>query len=176
MRITGGSLKGKILKAKFPDHVRPTTDFSRESLFNFLANHIELHDAAVLDLYSGSGIMALEFLSRGCAFVTSVDLDPDNHKIYKQIAQDWNLNKQWQPIKIPVEVFLRKPPNKLFQLAFADPPYHMPNIQNLPSAIFPLLEPNGWLVLEHKPGLIFPQKSIENRQYGSASFTIFAKP
>ncbi len=78
MRVTGGELKGRQLLPGFANHVRPSTDRVRESLFNSLQNQINLAETTVLDLFSGSGIIALEFLSRYTASVTSVDLDKKN--------------------------------------------------------------------------------------------------
>ncbi|MBM3399281.1 MAG: 16S rRNA (guanine(966)-N(2))-methyltransferase RsmD, partial [Bacteroidetes bacterium] len=78
MRITGGKLKGQLLKGGFASHVRPTTDFVREALMNYLSSHYEIPGADVLDLFSGSGIIALEFLSRGAGSVVSLDIDTKN--------------------------------------------------------------------------------------------------
>ncbi len=175
MRITGGFLKGRPLKFRFPDHVRPTTDFSRESLFNYLSNHFSIEKMNVLDLFSGSGIMALEFISRGSPKVLSVDSDPKNHKIYQQISSEWRLNEIWENKKNKVEDFISKSPIEAFSVIFADPPYDMPNIQNLPNLCMPLLKDEGIMILEHKPDLVFPIKFTVQKQYGSSAFTIFAK-
>jgi 16S rRNA (guanine(966)-N(2))-methyltransferase RsmD len=94
MRVTGGSLKGRIIPSNFANHVRPSTDRVRESLFNSLDHQKGIADAHVLDLFSGSGIIALEFLTREAQSVFSIDLDKKNIAHQKHIAQTWNL-PQW---------------------------------------------------------------------------------
>jgi 16S rRNA (guanine966-N2)-methyltransferase len=84
MRITGGELKSRIIPANFANHVRPSTDRVRESLFNTVNHQKGIQDAQVLDLFSGSGIIALEFLSRGAAQVISIDKDKKN--IFHQLS------------------------------------------------------------------------------------------
>ena len=82
MRITGGNLKGWVIPAKFASHVRPSTDRMRESLFNSLIHQVGIEGKTVLDLFSGSGIIAAEFLSRGAEAVVSVDMDGKNINCY----------------------------------------------------------------------------------------------
>jgi 16S rRNA (guanine966-N2)-methyltransferase len=73
MRIIGGRLKGLRLNPPNNLPVRPTTDLAKEALFNILLNQVEFEDITVLDLFSGTGNISLEFASRGAAQVTSVD-------------------------------------------------------------------------------------------------------
>ena len=76
MRITGGTWRGRRLPDLKGFQGRPTTDFGREGLFNLLSSRVDVVDAQVLDLFSGTGMVALEFLSRGAASVTSVERRP----------------------------------------------------------------------------------------------------
>ncbi|MBU3743648.1 MAG: hypothetical protein FGM61_03750 [Sediminibacterium sp.] len=205
MRITGGELKGRQLLPGFANHVRPSTDRVRESLFNSLQNQINLSETTVLDLFSGSGIIALEFLSRYTASVTSVDLDKKNIAYQKHIRQEWKIIHQklsqktthshdgnatmensttpmaisgsWEIIMADIWKFIPKV-NEKFDVIFADPPYHMPNVQQLPSLLLPLLNPqnpDALLLFEHKPQLQFP--SINTPQavkvYGSSIISFF---
>src|ERR1700748_2369575 len=73
MRIIGGRLRGLRLNPPNNLPVRPTTDMAKESLFNILQNKIEFEDIRVLDLFSGTGNISMEFASRGAAQVISVD-------------------------------------------------------------------------------------------------------
>ena len=91
MRITGGELKSRIIPAQFAKHVRPSTDRVRESLFNALNHQKGISETRVLDLFAGSGIIALEFLSRGATQVISIDNDKKNITHQKQIKQSWEL-------------------------------------------------------------------------------------
>ena len=187
MRVTGGSLKGRIIPSNFADHVRPSTDRVRESLFNSLDHQKGIADANVLDLFSGSGIIALEFLTREAQSVFSIDLDKKNIAHQKHIAQTWNL-PQWHiatgnaltPIqtltKNRLQGFEADEPKPQFDIIFADPPYAMPDIQGLHGLLYPLLLPGGWLIIEHKPQLVFAEQEFLKKEYGSTTMTIFAKP
>jgi 16S rRNA (guanine966-N2)-methyltransferase len=180
MRITGGELKSRIIPANFANHVRPSTDRVRESLFNTVNHQKGIQDAQVLDLFSGSGIIALEFLSRGAAQVISIDKDKKNIFHQKHIKQSWEL-RSWSIVTgdaLSVEKTLEKSGQPLpeFDIIFADPPYDMPNIQGLVSILMPLLADQGWLIVEHKPQLVFAEQELLKKEYGSTTMTIFAKP
>lgn len=73
MRIIGGKYKGRNFNLPKGLPVRPTTDFAKEGLFNILNNRIDLEGANLLDLFSGTGHISLEFASRGAGTVTAVD-------------------------------------------------------------------------------------------------------
>jgi 16S rRNA (guanine(966)-N(2))-methyltransferase RsmD len=187
MRITGGQLKGRFIPAKFAHHVRPSTDRVRESLFNSLEHQKGISETHVLDLFSGSGIIALEFLSRNAHEVYSIDLDKKNTEHQKTIAKEWDLQRWYiaSGNALTAEQTLTK--NKLFQtqglevlpkfdFIFADPPYGMANIQGLPKMLIPLLAEDGWLIIEHKPQLVFAEQELLKKEYGSTTMTIFALP
>ena len=73
MRIISGKYGRRRFDVPTNITARPTTDMARENLFNVLGNIIDLEDKTVLDLFAGTGAMSFEFLSRGCAHVTSVE-------------------------------------------------------------------------------------------------------
>lgn len=203
MRVTGGELKGRQLLPGFANHVRPSTDRVRESLFNSLQNQINLAETSVLDLFSGSGIIALEFLSRYTASVTSVDLDKKNIAYQKNIRQEWRIPHEklslksnhitdksitiptassasvgnWEIIMADIWKYIPKVTDT-YDVIFADPPYHMPNVQQLPSLLLPLLNPqnaDAVLLFEHKPQLQFPASSTPQsvKNYGSSIISFF---
>ncbi len=203
MRVTGGELKGRQLLPGFANHVRPSTDRVRESLFNSLQNQINLAETSVLDLFSGSGIIALEFLSRYTASVTSVDLDKKNIAYQKNIRQEWRIPHEklslksnltadksnsipttssaavgnWEIIMADIWKYIPKVTDT-YDVIFADPPYHMPNVQQLPSLLLPLLNPqnaDAVLLFEHKPQLQFPSSSTPQsvKNYGSSIISFF---
>ncbi len=203
MRVTGGELKGRQLLPGFANHVRPSTDRVRESLFNSLQNQINLAETSVLDLFSGSGIIALEFLSRYTASVTSVDLDKKNIAYQKNIRQEWRIAHEklslksnltadksisipttssaavgnWEIIMADIWKYIPKVTDT-YDVIFADPPYHMPNVQQLPSLLLPLLNPqnaDAVLLFEHKPQLQFPSSSTPQsvKNYGSSIISFF---
>jgi 16S rRNA (guanine(966)-N(2))-methyltransferase RsmD len=179
MRVTGGNLTSRIIPAQFANHVRPSTDRVRESLFNTLNHQKGISETQILDLFSGSGIVALEFLSRGATQVISIDKDKKNITHQKKIKQSWELNS-WAIAMgdaLTVEKTLEKCGLQmpLFDIIFADPPYDMPNIQGLVSILMPLLADQGWLIIEHKPQLVFAEQELLKKEYGSTTMTIFAK-
>ena len=71
MRIIGGNLKGKRLSSIRGNRIRPTADRIRESIFNILSDRVQ--GATVLDLFAGTGALAIEALSRGAAFAVLID-------------------------------------------------------------------------------------------------------
>lgn len=179
MRITGGSLKSRPIPTQFSSHVRPSTDRVRESLFSFLAIHKGIDGASILDAFSGSGIIGLEFISRDASQVMSIDIDRKNTKHQLVICQTWDI-KNWRIVEgnaIATPAILKKNGLSIpaFDIIFADPPYDMPNIQALYDIYMPLLFVGGWLIIEHKPQLIFPQLPHLKKEYGSTSMTIFAR-
>lgn len=171
MRITGGTLKGQLLKGGFASHVRPTTDFVREALMNYLSHRYEIDGADVLDLFSGSGILALEFLSRGAAAVLSVDKDTKNIRYQQEIRKEKNLTG-WQISKGDAFKALEGEA-PLYDIVFADPPYDLPALVQLPELAMKRLKPGGVFVLEHRPGMVFTTAPAEIRKYGSSAISIF---
>lgn len=171
MRITGGKLKGQLLKGGFASHVRPTTDFVREALMNYLSSHYEIPGADVLDLFSGSGIIALEFLSRGAGSVVSLDIDTKNIWYQQEIQKEKNLTT-WQVLRGDVFKFLEGIEPK-FDIVFADPPYDLSVLVRLPELAVARLKPGGVFVLEHRPGMVFTTTPFEIRKYGSSAIGIF---
>ena len=171
MRVTGGQFKGHPLPMKFASHVRPSTDKMRESMFNMLANQLYFEELSVLDLFSGSGIIALEFLSRGAKEVVSVDLDGKNIQHQKKIREEKHC-QQWEIVKADVFKYLQNSPKK-YDLIFADPPYAMPNLQNLVSMVRPHLIDGGIFLFEHQPRLVFDPPPTREKDYGSSKLSIF---
>jgi 16S rRNA (guanine(966)-N(2))-methyltransferase RsmD len=173
MRVTGGNLKGFQLNFGFAEHVRPSTDFMREGIFNFLMHEKGIENMEVLDLFSGSGIVSLEFLSRDANSVLSVDADIKNVKFQQKIKKEHQL-ESWEIIKDDVFKFLNNN-SKTFDLVFADPPYDLPNIQNITKMVFQFLNVGGIFIFEHKPELVLTQDFKWKKQYGHASCSIFVR-
>ena len=75
MRIISGKYKGRHFDIPRSFKARPTTDFAKENLFNILNNMVDFEEIKALDLFSGTGSISLELLSRGCQEVTSIEMD-----------------------------------------------------------------------------------------------------
>ena len=174
MRIIAGKYRGKKIIAPKNLPVRPTTDQAKESLFNILQNRYTFEELEVLDLFSGTGNLSYEFLSRGVSKVVAVDANFACVTFQKRIKTELNL-ENFEPRKGDV---LRALPSILqkFDLIFADPPYQMKEIGELPELILSsnILKPDGILILEHGPQTQYEDpRLIEHRKYGNVNFSFF---
>ncbi len=125
MRIIGGTLKGRVLKAPASDAIRPTSDRLRETLFNILAHkHSEsLGGTAVIDLFAGTGAMGLEALSRGAHKVLFVDDGTEARALIRANVETLGLGGQTRIFRRDARKLGAAPPGESFALAFLDPPY-----------------------------------------------------
>jgi len=175
MRIIGGSLKGLRLNPPKNLPVRPTTDLAKEALFNILQNRIDFEDMRVLDLFSGTGNISMEFASRGAAQVVAVDRSIHCVNYLKDISRQHGLTN----IKVFKEDVLKylQFENEQYELIFADPPYDLNKIPEIPKIIFDknLLLPGGLLIIEHQSmqNLSNHPAFAEQRKYGHSSFSFF---
>ncbi|MDO8999120.1 MAG: RsmD family RNA methyltransferase [Bacteroidota bacterium] len=175
MRIINGTHQGRVIKVPKGLPVRPTTDFAKEGLFNILNNKINYDETKVLDLFSGTGHISLEFASRGSTDILSVD---GNFKCVGFLrATSKELKFNIDAVKSDVFDFL-KHCNQKFDLIFADPPYELENIPTIHQLVFDkqLLNPNGWLIIEHGPRTNLEALSnfVQKRSYGNVNFSFFA--
>lgn len=121
MRIISGKFKGRALKSFTGPHIRPTTDRVKESLFNILQGYIE--DARILDLFSGTGNLSLEAVSRGASYVESVEKHPVSIKIINENIKLLGVDREMRVLKQDVFEYLRKNTAEPFDVIFIDPPF-----------------------------------------------------
>lgn len=179
MRIISGKHKGRRLTAPKNLPVRPTTDQAKEGLFNILWNLYDFEDLSILDLFSGTGNIAFEFLSRGSTDITAVDQNFGCLKFIKKTSDelDGNINT----IKSDVFAYLKKTATK-HDLIFADPPYNFSDDQfeELAQLVFErrFLNDNGLLIIEHskRTNLSEMKNFSEARHYGNSAFSFFRGP
>lgn len=175
MRIIGGTLKGLRLNPPKNLPVRPTTDMAKEALFNILLNQVDFDGLRILDLFSGTGNISLEFASRGAEKVVSVDRSIQCVHYLKDTARQHKL-EQIQVFKDDVFKYLQLETDQ-FDLIFADPPYDLNRIPEISKIIFNknLLAPGGLLIVEHQSlqNLSNNPAFIEQRKYGHSSFSFF---
>jgi 16S rRNA (guanine(966)-N(2))-methyltransferase RsmD len=175
MRIVSGEFKGKHFAPPKNFTARPTTDFAKESLFNIINNHFDFEDIAVLDLFSGTGSISFEFASRGCQNIQLVELNAHHLTFIKKVIFELEL-KQIKPIRLNAFRFIESTPSK-YDIIFADPPYDMRGIAEIPETVFSrnLLNENGWLIVEHskQTNLSKLPNFSEVRSYGSVHFSFF---
>ncbi len=175
MRIIGGSLKGIRLHPPQNLPVRPTTDIAKEALFNILNNQITLENLEVLDLFSGTGNISLEFASRGAVSVKAVDKNFGCYQHLKKTAEQLQITTI-EMLKADVFKFL-KSETKKYDLIFADPPYDISQIPQIAEMVFEqnLLKENGLLIIEHQSNQDLSKHGnfAEKRKYGYSAFSFF---
>lgn len=175
MRIIGGKLKGRQFHAPSKLPVRPTTDMAKEALFNILSNSYDLSECEVLDLFSGTGSVSIEFASRGIKQVTAVDKHPGCVQWLKSVREQHQLDEIY-PQRADTFKFLLEDTHQ-YHIIFADPPYDLPDIPMIPQLVFKndLLKKNGTLIVEHPPMLKLDNLHgfKEVRKYGNSSFSFF---
>jgi 16S rRNA (guanine966-N2)-methyltransferase len=121
MRIISGKYKGQQLTSFKADHIRPTTDRVKESQFNILQNHLE--NARVLDLFSGTGSLGLEAISRGASFVFFVDKNKKSIEILEKNIEKLKIEEPFQILQKDIFSFLKSYSGEPFDLIFIDPPF-----------------------------------------------------
>ena len=176
MRIISGKFKGRKIKYNNLQNVRPTTDRTKESLFNILNQYFVFEEISALDLFSGSGSISYELASRGVKKITSVEKNIKCVRFINNFSKtlDMNLNV----VNYPVFQFLNITKSK-FNLIIADPPYShsKKEIQDLIDLIFKknILNKNGILIIEHhKKNIISDHELLfDTRTYGTNSLSFF---
>ncbi len=175
MRVITGKYKGRHFDVPHSFKSHPTTDFAKENLFNVLRAYIALDDITCLDLFSGTGSIALEMLSRGAQHVTIVEKDHD-HISFIRACLDKIHDTNNTTICGDAFKFLATCQQQ-YHLIFADPPYAMPTIPTIPDIIFSrnLLADDGILVVEHSNKQDFSPhpRFLTARTYGKVHFSLF---
>lgn len=122
MRIISGKYKGHHLVSFKGDHLRPTTDRVKEALFNKI--QFEIEGSSVLDLFSGTGNLGLEAISRGASKVVFVDQHPKSIEILRKNIEKLKIDKGlYEIVNMDVFKFLKKGLEKKFEFIFVDPPF-----------------------------------------------------
>jgi 16S rRNA (guanine966-N2)-methyltransferase len=177
VRIVAGSHKGSRIAAPKGTHTRPTSDRAREAVFNLIG---PVDDAAVLDLFAGSGAMGLEALSRGAARCVFVESDRAACRVIRENLDRLRLTGALVLCKDAFQALREeKAAGRTYELVLADPPYGLWEglEERLGEAVAPVLAPDGLLVVETsarvEPAL--PLDLVTSRRYGSARITLFSR-
>lgn len=183
MRIITGKYKGRRFDVPRSFKARPTTDFAKENIFNVLQQYVDFEEAQALDLFSGTGSISLELLSRGCSTIVSVEMDRDHHRFIRECVD--KLGEERTCICLRQDVFRYLKTCKMqFDFIFADPPYALPALPQIPDLVLgiapgshSLLAEDGIFVFEHGKQYDFSQHPcfVEHRSYGSVNFSLFRK-
>ena len=176
MRIISGKYKGRRISPPKNLPVRPTTDMSKEALFNVLNNHFNFSELKILELFAGTGSISYEFASRGCTPILCVDGDMGCVNFIKKTAKEFDFDIT--ALKSDVFKFLEKHKGN-YDIIFADPPYGMEQkeFEKIVELIFEneLLDEEGILVVEHSKYTKLDQMSNFSFQksYGGSVFSFF---
>ncbi len=179
MRVIAGELKGQHLVAPRGWKVRPTSDRVREAVFSALGERIE--GASVLDLYCGTGALAIEALSRGAA--TAMLVDRDTRPALGNVER-LGLRERTELVRADVERWLDDAAGgggeRDFDLVFVDAPYRLAGrvAQSLNRHLPRLLGPGGRAIVEsgaRSPLRIDSLEPLRQRRYGAADVSIYAE-
>ena len=182
MRIITGSAKGIRLKTLEGEATRPTSERVKEAVFSML--QFEMEGRRVLDLFSGSGQMALEALSRGAASATMIDMNRDAVKIMEENALKTKLFPKCQILRADYIDYIRRNVGQSFDIVFLDPPYaahlYRPALQALLQ--YKLLKPTSLIVCESGEAEVFDGDEalaarfeiVKSSRYSKTYITVFS--
>lgn len=157
MRIISGRFKSRLINVPDSELIRPMTDRVRETLFNLLNNKIDFVDIKVLDLYSGSGALGLECLSRGASYVHFVE---KNFSICKNLIKNINalgVADKCVIHKMEAFKFLNSSGERDFDLILADPPFFKDDIYKVVESVLA----NKYL---NSGGIMIIERSVQTRE------------
>lgn len=178
MRIISGIYGRRRFDVPASFSARPTTDFAKENLFNVINNLIDLEGMDALDLFSGTGSISFELLSRECRSVTAVEKNNAHAMFIDKVAKELKTDSL-RLIRGDAFRFLHSAPKQSFDFIFADPPYALKELPEIPSLVFErdLLRDGGIFIMEHPKANDFSTLPYfsQRRAYGSVNFSIFIK-
>ena len=162
MRIIAGEFKGRTIRVPKSKSVRPTTDKNKESIFNYIQNKIDFENIKVCDIYSGSGSLGLEALSRGAREVHFVE---NNYSVYKNLhhnIETLKVTEKTKVIKMSALNFSRLSQHEKYNLIIADPPFFKFDIYSVTEYLIhnQYLETGGILLVERS--IQTEEKDISN--------------
>lgn len=180
MRIIAGSAKGRPLLGPKTDSIRPTSDRVRETLFNVLGQWLQ---GRVLDLYAGTGALALEALSRGAGSAVLVDVGREAQGLIEANVQKLGFGAQAELLKLSADraVELLEKRGERFDLIFADPPYAQEAASWLVGRLAesPLLADGGTLIIESDKREPQPDDArlpeVDERRFGDTRVRLYRR-
>lgn len=155
MRVITGTAKGRRLKTLPGLDVRPTIEGVKEAIFSII--QFEIEDAVVLDLFSGSGQLGIEALSRGAKKVVFVDNAAESVKIIKDNLKHTGLEANAVVCNMANNAFLRSTKEK-FDIAILDPPYNHKLIHKSMPQLVEKMSESGIIICEHEKETDLPER------------------
>ena len=171
MRIVGGDLRGRTLRAVPGESTRPTADRVRQSLIDLLGQRCD--GLRVLDLYAGTGALALEAISRGAAHATLVEKEGKAAAVIQRNLDELRCAERCSLLREEVAIALPRLAGRQFDLVFSDPPYALQAAQRTLDELsrLQLVAQGGRVVVERdrrepRPALPEGFSLLDERRYG----------
>jgi len=176
VRIISGVYGGRKIEAPDTSRTHPMSERARGALFNSIAARIP--GSNVLDAFAGTGALGLEALSRGALFATFIERDKIAQKVLAKNITSLGVENKADIIRTTVYNWLETADMMEFDIIFADPPYHDPQLSTA-EKLLGLLKPGGLMILSHpgrgeeltKTGVVV----VDNRSYGNANLTFYRR-
>lgn len=180
MRVISGKFKGRQLVSFDASHIRPTTDRVKETLFNKLMGYVD--DARVLDLFSGTGSLGIECISRGARLVDMVESHGKSITIIRKNLENLGIKEGFQIHRADAFDYIKKYSGPAYDIVLADPPFTEKYAHDLALSIGSsgLLHEHSVLVIEASskermeeqyPGL----NRLDQRKFGDKHLNFFEK-
>lgn len=167
MNITAGKFKGQKIIAPDEKITRPTLSKVRMSIFNTLQAMIDFEEASFLDMYAGSGIMALEAVSRGFSKAIAIEKHP---KVVQVIKNNYKKFQNAPELIIGDSLKITAKMNEKFDVIYIDPPYFAGIYEQSLKSITHIAE--GIVILEHVNEIdTSGYKIIKQKKYGDKYIT-----
>ena len=175
VRLSGGAYRGRVLAV--PAGARPSEGRVREALFSIWSERLE--GARILDLFAGSGAVALEAVGRGALFGLAIEGDPRSLTVLAANVE--KLGERCVEVRratLPAGLSRLVEAGERFDLIFADPPYRFDAYAELIAAIAPLLAESGELAVEHSGRIDLPSEAANLvrasvRRYGETALSFY---
>jgi 16S rRNA (guanine966-N2)-methyltransferase len=181
VRIVGGTLAGRVLRAPAGHSTRPTSEKVREAIFNIIGPG-RLDNAHVLDVFSGSGAVGIEALSRGAAHATFIDKDKKALEVLRKNLADLAVAELATILSQDAIAAVTRPPPEPWRFVFVDPPYASDLATRAVLALPPAsLAPDARIVIEHDrrhvpPDVLGSLIRTDQRRYGDTMVSFYEVP
>ena len=177
MRVISGRARGLKLNSPIDLETRPTLDRVKEAVFSMLLPYIQ--DSLVLDMFSGSGALAIEAISRGAKHAVMVDCNMQSIKCIKNNVRIARMEENSTIIFSDAFSYLKKC-EKIFDIIFLDPPYDSQLYEQATEAAFEVLSEEGIVVVEWdyeigRPLLTKKLAVFKEKKYGRVGITLLKK-
>lgn len=178
MRIITGTARGRKLVAPEGLDVRPTTEITKEAVFSAL--HFALPGAKFIDIFSGTGQMGLEAVSRGAASATFVENGKASLQALRENIHHCGFDEQCRVFAMDAKSFLQNTA-EVYDIAFLDPPYQAGVLAEVLTLLAGHMAPDGIIVCETDKQTPMPERAgdftmLKTRRYGKTMIYTYTRP